>query len=67
MPASKQTNKQIMAKNFHSSFIGIFHTMKPLDIIMHNSSEIEKKKPLPSFSWMARKPFDQMKQLFPRI
>ena len=32
-----------MAKNFHSSFIGIFHIMKPLDIIMHNSSEIEKK------------------------
>lgn len=32
-----------MAKNFHSSFIGIFHIQKPLNIIMHNSSEIEKK------------------------
>ena len=26
--------------------------MKPLDIIMHNSSEIEKKKPLPSFYFL---------------
>lgn len=48
MPASKKKKKKIMAKNFHSSFIGIFHIKKPLNIIMHNSSEIEKK-PLTSF------------------
>ena len=42
MPASKKKKKDY-GQEFAFQFIGIFHIMKPLDIIMHNSSEIEKK------------------------
>ena len=48
MKYQQAKKKKVMAKNFHSSFIGIFHIKKLLNIIMQNSSEIEKK-PLISY------------------